>query len=93
MDGPLRLTLTFFRTRPLGHYGTGRNAAQLKDRAPDKPTVRPDTVKLTRAVEDALTGVVWRDDSQVTTHLLKKRYGEFGRGYCVEIVIEQDCES
>ena len=32
-------------------------------------------LKLTRAVEDALTGLVWRDDAQVVDEVLSKRYG------------------
>jgi len=85
--GPIRLTLTFYRHRPQGHFGTGRNAGKLKASAPELPITRPDTVKLTRAVEDALTGVAWLDDSQVTTHVLQKRYGMNDR---VEVLIEAD---
>jgi len=87
LEGALRLTLTFYRLRAKSHFGTGRNAAVLKKSAPRSPITRPDTVKLTRAVEDALTGVVWLDDSQVTTHLLRKRFGENER---VEVVIDED---
>lgn len=87
LDGPLKLTLVFCRTRPKSHFGTGRNAGKLKESAPRLPVTRPDTVKLTRAVEDALTGVVWRDDSQVTTHVLLKRYRE---RYSVDVLIEAD---
>ena len=39
-----------------------------------RPVVRPDTTKLVRAVEDALTGIVWRDDAQITTQIAVKRY-------------------
>ena len=75
-EGPVSLTLIFFRPRPKTHYGTGKNAETIKDSAPVFPTTRPDTVKLTRAVEDALTGVCWKDDSQVVNHKLAKRYGK-----------------
>ena len=30
---------------------------------------------MTRAVEDALTKVIWRDDSQVCEHYLYKKWG------------------
>lgn len=79
LDGPLELTVTFRQPRPKGHYGTGRNAEKLKDSAPPHPTTRPDTVKLVRAVEDALTGVLWKDDSQVVKHHLFKEYGSYFR--------------
>lgn len=50
-------------------------------------TKKPDLDKLARAVKDALTRVVWLDDSQVTDLFVHKRYcsaGEFPR---VEIVV------
>lgn len=73
--GPLVLTVTFTLQRPKGHFGTGRNAGQLKDSAPEFCDKRPDALKLTRAVEDALTGVVWHDDAQVVDERIVKRYG------------------
>jgi Holliday junction resolvase RusA-like endonuclease len=74
LRGPLILTLWFYRERPKGHYGSGRNAGRLKDSAPLRPTTLPDNVKLARAVEDALTGVIWKDDAQICDHFIHKRY-------------------
>jgi len=54
--------------RPNGHYGTGRNAGTLKASAPLEHTQRPDLCKIIRAVEDSLTGVIWRDDSQINEY-------------------------
>jgi len=82
---PVRLTMTFTRPRPKGHYGTGRNASVLKPSAPKYPTTKPDTLKLARAIEDALTSVLWKDDSQVVEHRLYKVYGS---QYKVEVVAE-----
>ncbi len=76
IQGPMTLRVEFWRPRPKGHYGTGRNASKLKASAPEHPTARPDTLKLARAVEDALTGVIWADDSQVVIHDLLKMWGE-----------------
>ena len=59
-----------------GHYGTGRNADQVKASAPPHPTTKPDATKLVRAVEDALTGVIWRDDSQVVRQWASKVYDD-----------------
>lgn len=74
-EGPLHMAVTFFRARPKGHMGTGRNEGTVRPSAPPYPHTRPDTVKLTRAIEDALEGVVFRNDAQVVTHRLEKRYG------------------
>jgi len=40
------------------------------------PFVKPDSDKLTRAVFDALTGVAYVDDCQVTDYTVRKRYGD-----------------
>jgi Holliday junction resolvase RusA-like endonuclease len=37
-------------------------------------TVKPDSSKLVRCVEDALIGVLWLDDSQITDIQAHKRY-------------------
>ena len=72
--GALNLLVTFYMPRPKGHFGTGRNAGTLKKSAPAYPIVMPDTTKLLRAVEDAMTGVVWRDDAQVVDQHARKVY-------------------
>jgi Holliday junction resolvase RusA-like endonuclease len=79
LEGPLGLRITVYRVRPKGHFGTGRNAGQLKPSAPTHPTTKPDTTKLVRGIEDALTGVLWRDDAQVVEQHATKAYGEPAR--------------
>mgnify|MGYP001615458633 CR=1 FL=1 len=73
MDGPIFLRLTFYLSRPKGHRGkTGR----ILDSAPKYPTVKPDVDKLSRAIMDALTEIVWNDDAQVVTKLAMKRFSD-----------------
>jgi Holliday junction resolvase RusA-like endonuclease len=74
MDGPLLLEVTFWVARPKGHYGTGRNADRVKPAAPAHPAVKPDLLKLARAVEDALTAIVYKDDAQIVAETLQKAY-------------------
>ena len=88
LDEPLRVTMTFYRQRPRSHYGTGRNADVLKLSAPRYPAKRPDLLKLARAVEDALTGIIWRDDSLNVDELLHGRYADVDRAR-VEILVER----
>lgn len=71
--------MIFVMARPKAHFGTGRNADLLKDHAPLQPTVAPDVLKLARGVEDALTGIVYRDDAQIVNESLQKRYGNHPR--------------
>lgn len=75
IDAPLALNVVFYVPRPKGHFG----ARGLRPSAPVYPTTRPDVTKLLRAVEDACTGVVWRDDSQIVIQSAEKRYGEPAR--------------
>lgn len=60
---PVRLSIVFTMPRPVS----------LPKRVV-APTKKPDLDKLARAVKDALTGVVWQDDSQVVELVARKRY-------------------
>lgn len=75
LEGPLNLHVVFHLARPKGHHGSGRNEGVVKASAPAYPAVKPDATKLVRAVEDALTGVVWRDDAQIVSQQIHKIYG------------------
>ncbi len=85
IEGPVSVSFRFFFTRPKSHYGSGINSAILKASAPVHHTHKPDALKLSRAVEDALTGIVWVDDSQIVDEKLTKQYGDKPG---VEILIE-----
>lgn len=74
--GPCVVEFTFRRPRPKGHYGSGRNAGVVRSSAPPAPATRPDVLKLARAVEDALTGILWKDDAQIVDERLRKVWGE-----------------
>lgn len=62
LEGPLEVAMIFTLLRPT-------TVKRLY------PTVRPDVLKLARSTEDALTGVVWRDDCLTIELSLSKRYG------------------
>lgn len=81
LEGPLSLDVVFYRPRPAGHFGK----RGLLPSARPYPTVAPDVTKLVRAIEDALTGIVWRDDAQVVVQWASKFYGEPAR---VEIHVD-----
>jgi len=73
---PVDVRLMFWLPRPQAHFGTGRNAEKLKPSAPIAPSVHPDLDKLVRAVLDALTGIVFRDDKQVVSLTASKLYAQ-----------------
>jgi Holliday junction resolvase RusA-like endonuclease len=74
-DVPVGVEFNFCFDRPKGHMGTGRNADKLKPSAPQEHTKTPDALKLARAVEDALTGIVYHDDSVIVEERITKQYG------------------
>lgn len=78
LDGALYVEITIVRLRGPGHYGQGRNRGRLLPSAPTYPAVMPDVLKLCRATEDALNGVVWRDDSRNVCMHIEKVYAEDG---------------
>ncbi len=75
MECPLAVEMVFVKVRPQGHYRTGRYSELLKDSAPRYPTTRPDSGKLGRSVLDALTGLLWKDDSLIVDERLSKEFG------------------
>jgi len=74
-DGPIRLSITFIFPRPKSHYRTGKYKGELRQSAPIHHTGPPDLDKLMRAIGDALTGVVIRDDRQIAQWHARKIYG------------------
>lgn len=74
LDAPVHMNVVFVFARPKGHFGTGRNAGSLKANAPTHKTGKPDLDKLVRAIGDALTGVVVRDDSRFVSLRVSKVY-------------------
>ena len=66
LAGPVALEVTFTIARP----------PSVSAKRRPQPTVKPDADKLLRGVLDALKGIVYHDDSQVTKALVRKVYGE-----------------
>lgn len=66
--GPVALQLHFRFKRPKSHP---KSSSQWH-------SVKPDLDKLTRAVKDALTGIIYEDDARVVRCIVEKKYGEPG---------------
>lgn len=85
LESFVALSVEFVLPRPKSHL---TKSGRLTKSAPAYPG-KPDLSKLVRAVEDALTGVVWRDDSLVVEYRsVTKRYAVPGGkgGALVEVV-------
>jgi Holliday junction resolvase RusA-like endonuclease len=75
-EAPVSVMVTFYVTRPKSHYNS---KGALRPNAPRFPTSKPDATKLWRGTEDALTGIVWKDDAQVVGQLVRKVYSDSHR--------------
>lgn len=78
-DGPVLVRLDFVMPRP-------RSAPKTRTAAATK---RPDVDKLARAILDALTGIAWRDDSQVIELSATKAIALPGEPSGVQILIRR----
>lgn len=76
LEGPVHVELHFVLPRPKSL--ARKVAAHCK---------KPDLDKLTRAVLDALTGVVYHDDAQVVDLVTSKHYADAHQPPCVDVII------
>ncbi len=72
-DGPVKM-------RVVAWYGIPRSASKRKQEAMRggliRPTKKPDCDNVAKIIADALNGLAWRDDSQVVSLHVEKRFGE-----------------
>lgn len=94
VDGAVSISMDFTMPRPKSHYRTGKRSFELRDGAPIYHTTKPDLDKLQRCVLDALTGIAWNDDCQVSTvFIARKCYGEQpGVWITIENINEEDAK-
>jgi Holliday junction resolvase RusA-like endonuclease len=77
LHGAVTVEITFHLRRPNGHYGTGRNASQLRAGSPPYPATRPDLDKLARSTLDGLMlAGLYADDGQVVALTAVKEYAD-----------------
>jgi Holliday junction resolvase RusA-like endonuclease len=85
-DQALSVSMVFVVAEPKTHR-TSTGALSAAGRRQPWPTTRPDLLKLARAIEDALTGVVYRDDALIVQERLVKDYARDGEAPHVRIII------
>jgi Holliday junction resolvase RusA-like endonuclease len=79
LDDAVRLSVAFYLPRPKKYQRRSVEPRHL---------TKPDLDKLTRGVGDALTGVAWRDDSQVVELITLKRYAAVDAPPSVEVWVD-----
>tara|TARA_R110000824_G_scaffold35913_1_gene112067 strand:+ start:85 stop:522 length:438 start_codon:yes stop_codon:yes gene_type:complete len=68
LDGPVRLDVTFLMPRP-------KRLMRRKDPEGEVwHTTRPDADNLVKALKDACSGVIYKDDSQVCELIVRKKH-------------------
>jgi len=85
MNCALRVDVCWVFPRPTAHYGSGRNAGTLKASAPKdhEHISKPDRDNLDKLILDAMTGMFWKDDSQVSQGFIKKMWGTTPATYVI----------
>lgn len=85
MNGAILLSTTFVFARPKNHF---RANGELKPNAPKHCTGRiGDVSKLVRAVEDAMTGIVYNDDAQIISLIAHRRFANDREQPCAIITV------
>jgi len=77
IEGPVKLTVIIVKVRPKNHL-TARGLLSATGAAIQRalaPAYSPDLGKLERGIEDALTGIVYRDDGQIVWRDSRKVWG------------------
>lgn len=88
LEGPLRVNIDFYFSRPKSHFGTGRNAGVLKPTADEYRWQKPDRDNLDKLVLDAMSGIIFHDDAQACTGTINKYYTNNSKPR-IEIEIEE----
>lgn len=76
LDRPLIMRTVFYLKRNKSDFSTAEGkACELRPSARPFPDVKPDLFKMQRAVEDALTDVIYVDDSRIVKIITEKMHG------------------
>jgi len=73
LDGPLEMTVLAFFPIPKSASKSAKNSMILGGTF---PTRKPDADNLLKVFMDALSGLAYRDDAQIVSVMLDKRYSE-----------------
>jgi len=79
--GAISLSIEFIMPRPARFVWKGPHAEP-------RHYTKPDRNNLEKAVEDALTGILWRDDCQVCQGPVSKRYARPGEACGAHVTVE-----
>ncbi|WP_225218332.1 RusA family crossover junction endodeoxyribonuclease [Planococcus wigleyi] len=87
ITGPAHLELTFYQPTPKKYHTKPKQA--LIEAGLLLPVSRPDLDNLAKGVKDSLSKIIWQDDSQVVSMMVRKFYSMTPR---VEVEIRYEEE-
>ena len=76
LDEPLRVEVDIYRSIPKSWSNKKKEMAKNGELF---PTSKPDTENLSKGILDGMSGLVWRDDSIIIEHEIKKFYSTVPR--------------
>ncbi len=76
LNGTLRATVTFFIEMPKSWTQKKKDSTQGK-----LHTSKPDTSNLLKFIEDCGTGIIYKDDSQIASIFVEKRWADESSTY------------
>lgn len=85
-DVSLSLQLAFYMPRPKADFNA---KGEVKDRAPKWHTKKPDVDNLVKAVQDALEGILWENDSQISILVAKKLWDDTGNTPGMDLIAKE----
>ncbi|WP_416144928.1 RusA family crossover junction endodeoxyribonuclease [Planococcus koreensis] len=72
ITGPIHLEMTFYQPIPKKYQTKPKQA--LIEAGVLLPVTKPDVDNLAKGVKDGLTKIIWQDDSQVVSMMVRKLY-------------------
>jgi Holliday junction resolvase RusA-like endonuclease len=85
LEGPLMVDVEFRFKRPQSHFHKRKSGTVKRDDAPMYHASTPDADKLMRAIGDSMSGVVYRDDSQLAVVNVVKVYTDSSEGATIAV--------
>ena len=86
MEGPISLRVIFYMPRPK----TGWVSTQSRREKHLPHTKKPDLDNLVKSLKDALTGAVWKDDSQVCSLSMTKVYAKHSESPRIKVLVQEE---
>ena len=90
-DDAVTIVCIFLHPRPKNQLSSAKDKqGQPKDLAPDHKITSPDVLKMGRAIEDALKGIIYTDDARVVSHTSIKSWSLKYEGVLVRLWPDAD---